>query len=60
MFAWVSVMSISFFMIMKKLDMLRIAKEVEIIGIDVAELGGLSDDIYQRIKLEYGRNLALN
>ena len=46
MFAWVSVISISFFLIMKKLGMLRIAKEVEIIGIDVAELGGLSDDIY--------------
>jgi hypothetical protein len=45
---------------MKKLNLLRIEKEIEIIGLDVAELGGLSDDVYQKIKIEYGRNLALN
>jgi hypothetical protein len=31
---------------MKKLGKLRIAKEIEIIGLDVAELGGLTDDVY--------------
>lgn len=46
MFAWSSVCSILFFLAMKKLDLLRIAKEIEIIGLDVAELGGLSDDVY--------------
>lgn len=60
MFAWTSACTIPFFLIMKKLGLLRIAKEIEIIGIDVAELGGLTDEVYQKIKLEYGRNLALN
>ena len=60
MFAWASVCSILFFMLMKKLDLLRIPKEIEIIGLDVAELGGLSDEVYQKIKIEYGRNLALS
>lgn len=60
MFAWASVCSILFFLLMKKLDLLRIPKEIEIIGLDVAELGGLSDDVYQKIKVEYGRNLALS
>ena len=46
MFAWSSVFSISFFLLMKKFDMLRIGKEIEIIGIDIAELGGLTDDVY--------------
>jgi ammonia channel protein AmtB len=60
MFTWASVCSILFFLLMKKLNLLRIEKEIEIIGLDVAELGGLSDDVYQKIKIEYGRNLALN
>jgi ammonia channel protein AmtB len=46
MFAWASVCSIIFFTLMKKLNLLRIEKEIEIIGLDVAELGGLSDDVY--------------
>lgn len=60
MFAWTSACTIPFFLIMKRFGLLRIAKEIEIIGIDVAELGGLTDEVYQKIKLEYGRNLALN
>lgn len=57
MFAWSSFFSITFFMIMKKLNYLRIQKEVEIIGLDVAELGGLTEEVYSKIKIEYGRNL---
>jgi hypothetical protein len=60
MFAWASMCSIIFFLTMKRLKLLRIGKEIEIIGLDVAELGGLSDDVYQKIKIEYGRNLAMN
>ena len=31
---------------MKKLGLLRIKKEIEIIGLDIAELGGLTDEVY--------------
>ena len=46
MFAWSSVCSITFFMSMKYLGLLRIKKEIEIIGLDIAELGGLTDEVY--------------
>lgn len=57
MFVWTSILSIGFFLLMNKLKLLRINKEIEIIGLDIAELGGMTDEIYQRIKIEYGRNL---
>ena len=59
MFAWSSVFSITFFLSMKKLGLLRIKKEIEIIGLDIAELGGLTDEVYQKIKIDYGRNVNL-
>jgi ammonia channel protein AmtB len=46
MFAWSSFFSIIFFLSMKKLGLLRIKKEIEIIGLDIAELGGLTDEVY--------------
>jgi len=42
MFAWASFWSILFFLSMKKLGLLRIKKEIEIVGLDLAELGGLT------------------
>ncbi len=57
MFTWTTFFSILFFFSMKKLNLLRIGKEIEIIGLDIAELGGMTDEVYQRIKIEYGRNL---
>ena len=57
MFLWTTFFSILFFFSMKKLNLLRIEKEIEIIGLDIAELGGMTDEVYQRIKIEYGRNL---
>ncbi len=46
MFAWASVCSIIFFLSMKRMGLLRIKKEIEIIGLDIAELGGLTDEVY--------------
>ena len=36
---WVSVISIIYFFIMKKLDLLRVPLLEEVIGLDVAEMG---------------------
>ena len=58
MMAWSSVFSIAFFLLMKKLGLLRIKKEIEIVGLDIAELGGLTEEVYQKVKIDYGRNLA--
>jgi ammonia channel protein AmtB len=46
MFVWTAFFAILFFFSMKKLGLLRIEKEIEIIGLDIAELGGMTDDVY--------------
>jgi len=38
---------------MKRLGYLRLDKTVEIIGLDIAELGGMSEEIYKKITLEF-------
>jgi ammonia channel protein AmtB len=40
--AWVTFWSVLFFLSLKKLGILRIPKEIEIVGLDVAELGGMT------------------
>eukprot|EP00349_Pseudokeronopsis_sp_Brazil_P004365 CAMPEP_0202960590 /NCGR_PEP_ID=MMETSP1396-20130829/4734_1 /ASSEMBLY_ACC=CAM_ASM_000872 /TAXON_ID= /ORGANISM="Pseudokeronopsis sp., Strain Brazil" /LENGTH=300 /DNA_ID=CAMNT_0049679897 /DNA_START=551 /DNA_END=1453 /DNA_ORIENTATION=+ len=60
MFAWSSAFAIVFFFTMKKLNLLRIAKEIEIVGLDIAELGGLTEEVYQKVKVEYGRNMSFS
>jgi hypothetical protein len=42
MFSWTSFWSISFFYSMKRLGILRIPKEMEIVGLDISELGGMT------------------
>lgn len=46
MFAWTTFFALVFFGSMKKLGMLRIEKEMEIVGLDICELGGMTDEIY--------------
>ena len=45
-FAFVSVCSIAIFFALKKLKLLRIDRSIEIIGQDIAEMGGVSDEVY--------------
>lgn len=52
-FAWVSVLTIAIFMGLKYAGLLRIDKAVEVIGLDIAEMGGVSDDVYQKVKQEF-------
>lgn len=30
---------------------------MEIVGLDISELGGLSQDIYNKLKTEYGKHI---
>ena len=41
---WVSLISFPAFLIMRKLHVLRVDKAVEEIGLDVAELGNVSEE----------------
>jgi len=54
---WVSITSSIFFYVMKRLGLLRIDKAIEIIGIDIAEMGGVSEDIYEKMRKEFGGSL---
>ena len=46
MMGWTSFWSIAFFLSMKKIGILRIDKTIEIVGLDIAELGGFTEDDY--------------
>lgn len=52
--AWVAFMSFLFFYTMKRLKLLRVDKAIELIGLDIAEMGGLSDEVYEKILRDYG------
>jgi hypothetical protein len=32
----------------------RVDQAIEIIGLDIAEMGGLSEDIYEKVRREFG------
>lgn len=51
---WVSIISWAYFFTMMKAGKFRLDKNVEIIGLDIAELGGVGEDIYNKIKVEFG------
>jgi ammonium transporter, Amt family len=55
-FAWVTLCSGAYFFIMHKLGKLRLDRAVEIIGLDIAELGGVSEEVYNKIKIDFGAN----
>jgi Amt family ammonium transporter len=54
--AWVGTTASITFYIMNRLGFLRVDKAIEIIGLDIAEMGGLSEEIYDRIRKDLGLN----
>lgn len=55
-FLWVSFLSIPLFLILNKLNLFRVPKEIEIIGLDISEMGGLSDDMYSKLRKDFAIN----
>ena len=47
---WTAALSTGYFLIMKRLDKFRIDETIEIIGLDIAEMGGLSKNLFEKIK----------
>lgn len=39
---------------MKRFDLLRVPKEIEIIGMDISELGGVSEEVYAKLRKDFG------
>lgn len=44
--AWVAFWSILLFSILNKYKLFRVPKEIEIMGLDIAEMGGVNEEIY--------------
>lgn len=42
---------------MKRLGLFRIDKAIEIIGLDIAEMGGVGEDIYEKMRREFGGSI---
>jgi hypothetical protein len=38
---------------MKRFNLLRVSKEIEIIGMDISELGGVSEEMYNKLKRDF-------
>lgn len=47
---WTAALSLGFFLLMKRLDKFRIDLSIEVIGLDLAEMGGLSSDLFDKIR----------
>ena len=50
--AWTLLLSTGYFLIMRSVGKFRIDRSIEVIGIDIAEMGGLSQELYDKIRLE--------
>lgn len=51
---WVTAITVPFFLIMKRFDLLRVPKEIEVVGLDISELGGVSEEVYSKLKKDFG------
>jgi ammonium transporter, Amt family len=51
---WVTAITLPFFLLMRRLNLLRVPKEIEVIGLDISELGGVPDEVYQKLKRDFG------
>jgi Amt family ammonium transporter len=51
---WVSLWSIFLFTLLNKYHLFRVPKEIEIMGLDIAEMGGVNEDIYSKLRKDFG------
>ena len=42
---------------MKRFNKLRLSKAIEIVGLDIAEMGGLSESHYKQLELAFGHHM---
>jgi ammonium transporter, Amt family len=56
--SWVGLTSGTIFLTLKRLGLFRVDKAIELIGLDIAEMGGLSEDVYEKIRKEFGNGIS--
>jgi Amt family ammonium transporter len=49
---WTGLLSSAYFLIMKSVGKFRIDRSIEVIGLDIAEMGGLSAELFDKIRKE--------
>jgi Amt family ammonium transporter len=57
-FAWVTAISFPYFYVMKIYGKLRLSKSIEIVGLDIAEMGGVSEHTYKQLELQFGHHMT--
>ncbi len=50
---WVSFWSLIIFNTLNKFNLFRVPKEIEIMGLDIAEMGGVSEEIYDKLRKNF-------
>ena len=50
--AWVGSVSSAIFYILNRLHLFRVDKAIELLGLDIAEMGALSEEVYKHIRLD--------
>jgi len=51
---WVSLICGPFFLTMKRFNLLRVPKEIEVVGLDISELGGVPEEVYSKLRKDFG------
>lgn len=51
---WVSFWSILLFSTLNRFNLFRVPKEIEIMGLDIAEMGGVNEEIYSKLRTDFG------
>ena len=51
---WVSFWSILLFSVLNRFGLFRVPKEIEIMGLDIAEMGGVNEDVYSKLRTDFG------
>jgi hypothetical protein len=56
--SWVTLTAGSIFFALKRMGLFRVDKAIELIGLDIAEMGGLSEEVYEKIRKEFGNGVS--
>jgi hypothetical protein len=48
------------FYTLNRFGLFRVPKEIEIMGLDIAEMGGVSENVYSKLRKEFGAGSPLN
>ena len=51
---WVSFWSILLFSTLNRFGLFRVPKEIEIMGLDIAEMGGVNETVYSKLRTDFG------